>query len=219
MTESKINIEIVYEDESIVAANKPEGLASISESDTSISTLHSLLEQKYSQKLFVVHRLDKEVSGVILFAKNAKTHKLLNQQFSNRTVNKSYIALVHGNVKKDSGIINKPIREFGSGRMGIDEKKGKPSSTSFKVLRRFEKYSLLELKPTTGRRHQLRVHLYSIGHPIAGDIRYGDKKEQEKFPRLMLHAKEISCKLYGGKPLYVHVDLPESFDRFLKSLE
>ena len=217
--EPKINIDIVYEDESIIAINKPEGLASISENDTSIATLHSLLENKLSQKVFVVHRLDKEVSGVILFAKNAKTHKLLNQQFAERIVKKSYTALVHGNVKEDDGIINKPIREFGSGRMGIDDRKGKPSSTAYKVIRRFKRYSLLELKPTTGRRHQLRVHLYAIGHPIVGDVRYGDKTEQEKFPRLMLHAKGISCKLTGGKPVTLEVDLPESFNLFLKSLE
>ena len=140
--EPKINIDIVYEDESIVAVNKPEGLASISENDTSIATLHSLLENKLSQKVFVVHRLDKEVSGVILFAKNAKTHKLLNQQFAERIVKKSYTALVHGNVKEDDGIINKPIREFGSGRMGIDDRKGKPSSSTISESYPLRKKSL-----------------------------------------------------------------------------
>ena len=92
-------------------------------------------------------------------------------------------------------------------------------SNTAPLIRRFKRYSLLELKPTTGRRHQLRVHLYAIGHPIVGDVRYGDKTEQEKFPRLMLHAKGISCKLTGGKPVSIQVDLPESFSRFIESLE
>ncbi len=212
-------IQILYEDNNVIAANKPEGLASISESDTSLETLHSLLEKKLSQKLFVVHRLDKEVSGAILFAKNAKTHKLLNQQFNNRTIKKYYVALVHGIVKEDRGLIDKLIREFGSGRMGVDEQKGKQSSTSFTVLKRYRKYTLLELNPATGRRHQLRVHLYSIGHPIVGDTCYGIKKEQETFPRLMLHAKEIDCKLSGEKFVCIRVDLPENFVQFLKLLE
>ena len=213
------DISILYEDENAIAVDKPEGFASISESDTSLETLHSLLEKRLSQKLFIVHRLDKEVSGAILFAKNAKTHKLLNQQFSSRAVKKSYIALVHGIILKDTGVINKPLREFGSGRMGIDEQKGKQSSTAFIVLKRYERYTLLELNPTTGRRHQLRVHLYAIGYPIVGDMRYGDKEKQQEFPRLMLHAKRIDCKLSGEKSISVQVDLPESFNRFLKLLK
>ncbi len=218
MTESSGN-NILYEDGNIIAVNKREGLASISENDTNIETLHSILEKKYSQKLFVVHRLDKEVSGVILFAKNTKTHKLLNQQFANRTVKKYYIALVHGVINNDSGEINKSIHEFGSGRMGIDEVKGKQSITRFKVLKRYKKFTLVELNPSTGRRHQIRVHLYAIGHPIVGDIRYGEKKEQELFPRLMLHAKEIGCKLSGENFVNIRVDLPESFNEYLKLLE
>ncbi len=210
---------ILYEDGNIIAANKSEGLASISENDTSLQTLHSLLEEKYNQKLFIVHRLDKEVSGVILFARNSRTHKKLNDQFANRNVKKFYTALVHGNVLKDNGAINKPIREFGSGRMGIDEKKGKPSFTAFKVLKRFDEYTLLELNPTTGRRHQLRVHLYFIGHPIVGDIRYGDKKIQEKFPRLMLHARSVELEIEKGKMFMAEAEPPESFYKMLAEIK
>ncbi len=218
MTELKLSYSILYEDGNIIAANKSEGLASISESDTSLQTLHSMLEEKCNQKLFIVHRLDKEVSGVILFAKNSNTHKKLNDQFANRKVKKFYIALVHGNVLKDDGTINKPIREFGSGRMGIDEKKGKPSFTSFKVLKRFDGYTLLELNPTSGRRHQLRVHLYFIGYPIVGDLRYGEKTIQEKYPRLMLHAKSIELEIEKGKTFFVEADTPESFNNMLERI-
>jgi tRNA pseudouridine32 synthase / 23S rRNA pseudouridine746 synthase len=207
--------QILYEDANLIAADKPEGLASIAESDITIPSLHSLLEKKYSQKLLIVHRLDKEVSGVILFARNANTHRFLNSQFNNRQIKKFYTALVHGVIEKD-GEIKKPIREFGSGRMGVDEKNGKPSATKYSVVKRFDKFTLLELNPSTGRRHQLRVHLYSIGHPIAGDLRYGDRTVQEKFPRLMLHAKSLEFKIPGGKSLLVE---SKNTGTFLKQIE
>ncbi len=210
---------ILYEDSSVIAVNKSEGLASISESDTSVETLHSMLGKISEQKLFIVHRLDKEVSGVILFAKNSKTHKYLNDQFAQRTVRKYYTALVHGIVKDDEGIINKSIREFGSGRMGIDEKKGKPCLTMYKVLKRYDNYTLLELNPSTGRRHQLRVHLYYINHPIVGDLRYGDYSIQKNYPRLMLHAKSIEIMISHNKPLFVEAKEPETFYSFLEKLK
>ena len=217
MTILNPNIEILYEDKSIIAANKPEGLASISENDVAIETLHSILERKYSQKLFIVHRLDKEVSGVIIYVRNSLIHKYLNQQFSERKVLKSYIALVHGIIKENTGLIDKPIKEFGSGRMGVD-KKGKPSSTAIKVLHRYENFTLIELNPTTGRRHQLRVHLYAVGHPIVGDVRYGDKKQQMQFPRLMLHAKSIGFKLSHDKKVFIEAPLQVSFITALKEI-
>ena len=211
-------IEILFEDPNVIAVNKPEGLASITENDTAIDSLHSLLEKKYGQKLFIVHRLDKEVSGVILFAKNSGTHKYLNDQFADRKVKKYYTAVVHGTVKENDGVIKKPIREFGSGRMGIDDRNGKPSETKFHVVQRFSKYTLLELNPSTGRRHQLRVHLYSIGFPIVGDLRYGDKLIQEKFPRIMLHAKKIEFQLPDKEYVTVEAPLTESFLEALKNI-
>jgi tRNA pseudouridine32 synthase / 23S rRNA pseudouridine746 synthase len=210
---------ILYEDSTVIAVNKSEGLASISENDTSIETLHSMLSRISQQKLFVVHRIDKEVSGVILFAKNSKAHKFLNDQFAQRTVRKYYTALVHGIVKEDEGVIDKPIREFGSGRMGIDEKKGKKSLTLYKVLKRFKNYTLLELNPSTGRRHQLRVHLYFINHPIVGDLRYGDYSVQKIFPRLMLHAKSIEIMKNSKEPLFVEAKEPETFCSIIEKLK
>lgn len=210
---------IIYEDNNLIAANKPEGISSISESDTTIETLHSILENKFGQKLFIVHRLDKEVSGIILFARNPKTHKILNDQFARREVNKFYTALVHGSVNNNFGVINKPIREFGSGRMGIDEKKGKQSSTAYEVIERMGNYTLLELNPSTGRRHQLRVHLYFIGHPIVGDMRYGDKKIQEKYSRLMLHALSVELEIAKGKRETFKAELPDSFVDSLKKIK
>ncbi len=212
-------VEILYEDKNLIAVNKHAGLASIAENDIEKDSLHSLLEEKLKQKLFVVHRLDKEVSGVILYAKNAGTHKLLNKQFNERSVKKFYIALVHGIVKENDGLIKKSIREFGSGRMGIDEKKGKRSETRYRVLERFRDFTLLELNPSTGRRHQLRVHLYSIGHPIAGDLRYGDKTVQQNFSRIMLHAKNIEFNLPENKTVAAEAPVPDSFLQIINNVK
>ncbi len=214
----QVKLEILYDDKEIVAVNKPEGIASIAENDTRRDSIHSLLEKKLSQKIFIVHRLDKEVSGVILFAKNAAAHKTLNRQFAGRTVKKSYLALVYGNIDKNEGSITKAIREFGSGRMGVDEKNGKPSSTNFKVVKRFNEYTLLELNPSTGRRHQLRVHLYGIGHSIVGDSRYGDKETQKNFPRIMLHAQSIKFDLRERKGIELRCDAPKSFLDVLETI-
>lgn len=212
------DLSILYENENIIAIDKPEGIASISENDNTIKTIHSSLEEKYSQKIFIVHRIDKEVSGLILFAKNSRTHKYLNDQFAARSVKKNYLALVHGSLKENYARIDKPIREFGSGRMGVDEKKGKPSITDFCVVERFNNYSLLNISIITGRRHQIRVHLYSIGHPVVGDLRYGDRKIQEQYQRLMLHAQKIEFKLPGEKIMLVESPLPESFLITIKRL-
>ena len=212
------DIEILYEDNDIIAVNKPEGLASIHDSAGEKEDLQTILSERCKLKVFVVHRLDKEVSGVIVYAKNAATHKLLNKQFAERTVKKSYVALVHGKMMKDEGSINKPIREFGSGRMGIDEAKGKPSKTVYKVIKKYPSYTLIELNPTTGRRHQLRVHLYYIGNSIVGDVRYGEKMVQEKYPRLMLHAKELVVAINGSEKTF-SADIPQSFSKYLQVID
>lgn len=102
-------IEILFEDKNVIAVNKPEGLASITENDTTIDSLQSLLEKKYEQKLFIVHRLDKEVSGVIIFAKNSDAHKYLNDQFADRKIKKYYTAVVHGTINENDGVIKKPM--------------------------------------------------------------------------------------------------------------
>jgi RluA family pseudouridine synthase len=202
---------ILFENDDLLAVNKPEGLASIPEGTEGRDCLLALLESAGTGRLYIVHRLDKEVSGVILFARNAATHKHLNEQFRQRTVSKTYVALVHGVIAANSGTIDQPIREFGSGRMGVDRQRGKPCLTEFQVSERLAAYTLLQAYPLTGRRHQLRVHFYSLGHPIVGDRRYGDKAAQLVFPRLMLHAQEIAFPLPTGEKVTVQAPIPESF--------
>jgi tRNA pseudouridine32 synthase/23S rRNA pseudouridine746 synthase len=204
-------IPILYEDDDIIAIDKPAGIASIPERDRAKETVLSLLEKQTGKKLFIVHRLDKEVDGVMLFAKNLTAHKYLNEAFFSKDVHKTYLALVCGTIKEDKGEINRPIRQFGSGRMGVDEKRGKPSLTKYEVVKRFEDRTLIHAYPVTGRRHQIRVHLYHIGHPILGDQRYGDKNVQKNFPRLMLHAEKIQFKNSSGKEIAIASKVPEEF--------
>jgi len=209
-------MEILFESGDYVAVNKREHIASISESVK--NGLPELLKEKYPEKLFPVHRLDKEASGVVIFARNGDAHRHLNCEFDRRAVAKSYLLLVHGNIPQTRGTIDKPIREFGSGRMGVDPACGKQSLTEFEVKERIGDFNLIEAHPLTGRRHQLRVHFYSIGHPVVGDLRYGDRLLQETFPRLMLHALMISFSLASGEVLTIEAPIPPSFNGFLQSL-
>jgi tRNA pseudouridine32 synthase / 23S rRNA pseudouridine746 synthase len=213
-----MELHILFENPDLIAVSKPEGLTSIPGSEKGNDTLLALLSKQYGQKLFVVHRLDKDVSGVMLFAKNPAAHKCLNDQFAAHTIKKTYLALVHGAPAAGKGVINKPIHQYGSGRMGVDELRGKASSTEYEVVEKLGKFSLVKAHPLTGRRHQIRVHFYSIGHPIAGDRLYGDKAAQTAFPRMMLHAQEITFKLLSGEEKTVEAEVPESFAAVVDSL-
>lgn len=178
---------VLYEDAHLIAVGKPEGIASIPERDLAVPSLQRVLEEARGERLFVVHRLDKEVSGAILFARDAETHRALSLAFESREVHKTYLALAHGAVVDQT--IDKPIAQFGSGRMGVKEG-GKPSQTKVVVRERYATTTLCEAHPITGRRHQLRVHFYAIGHALCGDPRYGAR--DTAFPRLMLHALKIA---------------------------
>jgi tRNA pseudouridine32 synthase / 23S rRNA pseudouridine746 synthase len=213
-----ISIPILFESADILAVNKPEGLTSIPGSEKGKDTLVEMLSKQYDQKLFVVHRLDRDVSGVMLLARTAAAHKWLNDQFSAHTVKKTYLALVHGSPDPAQGVINKPIHKFGSGRMGVDQLRGKPSKTEYEVVETLGKFSLVKAQPLTGRTHQIRVHFYSIGHPIAGDRLYGEKAAQAAFPRMMLHAQSIVFKLPSGEEKTVEAPVPESFAAVMDSL-
>ncbi len=207
---------ILFENNDYVGIDKPEGLSCIPERDRSAPSLVRSLEEERGCKLYVVHRLDKEASGVIVYAKTADAHRHLNDLFATRKVEKRYLLLVHGVIAADSATIDKPIREFGSGRMGIDERRGKPSVTEYSVVKRLPAATLLEAAPHTGRRHQLRVHFYSEGHPVVGDVRYGDKALQSQFGRLMLHAMRVAFDGPGGERITVEAPVPVSFEAIVR---
>jgi tRNA pseudouridine32 synthase/23S rRNA pseudouridine746 synthase len=164
-----------------------------------------------------VHRLDKEVSGVLVFARNAGAHRHLNRRFDERTVRKTYLAVVHGVITAPGGSIRSPIRQYGSGRMGVGEN-GKPAETDYDVVDRWSSATLVKIFPRTGRRHQIRVHFYSIGHSVVGDQRYGDAALQGRFPRLMLHALQISFLLPTLERVAIEADPPASFREMCESL-
>jgi len=207
---------ILFENDDYLAVDKPEGVLSVAEAGR--GGLPELLKDHYAAKLFPVHRLDRGASGVIVFAKNAGAHRRLNGEFDRREVRKTYLALVDGVPAANRGQINAPLREFGSGRMGVDPKRGKPSSTEWKVAERLDGATLLRVHPATGRRHQIRVHFYHIGHPILGDPRYGDRARQERAPRLMLHAQALEFALPSGERVTVEAPPPPSFEKVLAAM-
>jgi len=203
---------ILHADGALLAVDKPTGLATIPERDPAADCLLARLQSEHG-RLFIVHRLDKEVSGVVVFARSAAAHRSLCLQFEARSVSKTYLALVHGEIGDESGRIETPLRTFGSGRTGVDLVAGKPSVTTYRVLQRRPGLTLLELAPLTGRRHQLRAHLYSIGHPIAGDARYGEAARAAGFPRLMLHALSLALDHPdSGARLHLRAEAPAAFD-------
>ncbi|MFA6632240.1 MAG: RluA family pseudouridine synthase [Kiritimatiellia bacterium] len=205
-------ITILYRDDDCVAVMKPAGVASVPERRDDNACLCAHLSRQLGQRVYPVHRLDKEVSGVILYALTAPAHRLLNSAFERREVQKTYLAVTHGAPAEDAGEINGPIHAFGSGRMGVDARRGKPSLTRFAVLQRGERFARVEAFPLTGRRHQIRVHLYSIGHPIAGDPCYGDAALRcGGHPRLMLTATGLALALPGGARLDLRDNVPDDF--------
>jgi 23S rRNA pseudouridine1911/1915/1917 synthase len=200
-----IPIEILYKDEHLVAVNKPAGMVVYPAAGHAHGTLMNALS--YHCKLTtvgvplrpgVVHRLDKDTSGVMVIALNDKAYYNLIEQFKHRTINRKYIALVYGNLREDEGEIALKIGRSESDRkkMSTRVRKGKEAVTRWKVLKRFGNATLVEARLGTGRTHQIRVHFASIGHPLLGDRTYGKKVELEAktkkiilFPRQMLHAE------------------------------
>jgi RluA family pseudouridine synthase len=204
-------IPVLFENDDIIAVDKPEKLASIPERNRENVSLLRILCETLERKLYTVHRLDKQVSGVILFAKTPAAHRQLNLLFEHRQVHKTYMALVHGEIAGQRGVIDKPLRCFGSGRMGDDIERGKPCRTEFCVLERMPGYTLVQVHPVTGRKHQIRAHLFGIGHPIVGDTLYGDKSIQKTFPRLMLHSLEIEFVEATAQKKIITSKIPSSF--------
>lgn len=203
---------IIYENENLIVLNKPSGIPSIKAAKN--KSLHEHLSEYLNKKVFIVHRLDKDASGLILFAKDSQTHKHLNFQFEHNLIEKKYYVVCHGNLSSDSVIINSKIKEFASGRMGVSEQ-GKEAITKVNLIKIFNDYSLADVSIFFGRRHQIRVHLYSIGHPIVGDNLYGDKEMQKKFNRLMLQAYYIKFNLFDQKNIELLIPIDDDIKNFV----
>ena len=218
-------IEILYEDASVIAVNKPAGLVVHAGAGAHSGTLVNRLVhhfQSLSQvggelRPGIVHRLDRGTSGVILVARTDAAHRALAAQFSGRTTEKTYLALVEGVVKTDSGRITKPIARdpVHRTRMTARLEHGRDALTEYRVLRRFEKFTYLEVRIGTGRTHQIRAHLASIRHPVAGDRLYGAQIGQ----RIFLHAWRIRFDSPAtGERVTVEAPLPEELERRLGAI-
>lgn len=223
-----IPIDIVYEDDCVIVVNKPQGMvvhpAPGNPDGTLVNGLlyHcSLSDINGVVRPGIVHRIDKDTSGLLIVAKTNEAHESLSKQLKERKAMRRYYCIVNGNIKEDSGTINKPI-----GRHPIDRKKmavvagGREAVTHFKVLERFGQYTLVECVLETGRTHQIRVHMASIGHSIVGDPVYGAKKERFKTNGQLLHAKTIGFEHPKTKEVMeFDSELPEYFKDVLNKLK
>lgn len=225
-----IPIDIVYEDKDIIVVNKPKGMvvhpANGNPDGTLVNALMSICKNSLSGiggeiRPGIVHRIDKNTSGLLIVAKNDKAHLCLSEQIKNREITKKYVALVRGIIKENDATIDMPI-----GRSTKDRKKmavrkdGKKAVTHFKVLQRFNGYTYLDIKIDTGRTHQIRVHLSEIGYPIVGDMVYSNGKNPFGVEGQMLHAKSLDFKHPITKEqMHLEAPLPEYFEKVLKTLE
>ena len=184
---------ILYADEHLLVVNKPAGLLSLPDGyDSEKPYLQSVLEPEWG-RLWMVHRLDRLASGVLVLARSADAHRDLNDQFARRQVTKIYHALVSGQPEWETNTVTLPLRaNVGRrNRTAVDHRKGKSAGTKLRVLEIFEQHALVEARPSTGRRHQIRAHLYARGHPILSDPLYGSGETSPLINRLALHARAL----------------------------
>jgi 23S rRNA pseudouridine1911/1915/1917 synthase len=233
-----MHLDIIFENTAFVVINKPAGMLSIPDRTQSEPSLKDMLIERYG-KIFTVHRLDRETSGIILFAKDEETHKYFSKKFEERDVEKYYLGLLYGTLSAASGTIDAPIMEHPvfKGQMVIN-RKGKPSVTEYEVVESLGKYSLVKFRIHTGRTHQIRVHAKDIGHPIACDPLYGDgkpillssikkkyklsKQQEEERPilnRVALHSYQLKFKDAGGNDYDLTAELPKDIRALIQQLK
>lgn len=234
----KISELIIFENDDFIALNKPSGLLSIPDREGKEVSLKSLLQEKYKH-IFTVHRLDKDTSGLIVFAKNEAMHKHLSLQFEGRQTKKIYTGLVIGSPAEKKGSINLPLAENTVQRgVMIVNRRGKESLTDYEVIEDFGIYSWMQFQIHTGRTHQIRVHMKEIGHPVVCDKIYGDSKpvlisslkkkynlsknELEEKPilgRLALHAFQLSFKDLKGNLIELEAPIHKDIRATLQQLK
>lgn len=236
VVDKNIKFGIIYEDKNIIVVNKPAGISVHPVNFGQDNALVNGLIYKFPEiknindgssgselRPGIVHRLDKDTSGVMVVARNQKTFDKLKKLFQDRKVRKIYLALVYGQLENKKGLIDKPLAKAADYKKqvvagGRTKTKIRPAVTEYKVIKEFENYSLIEVKPQTGRTHQIRVHLASIGHPVAGDKIYkarNIKTEAQNIGRQLLHAKELEFELFGKKYDF-EVKMPEDFQNFMQ---
>lgn len=226
-----IPIDIVYEDNDLLVVNKPKGMVVHPAAGNYSGTLVNALLYYCGESLSgingvlrpgIVHRIDKDTSGLLIVAKNDFAHKGLAEQIKIHSFTRKYRAVVFGNIKEDSGTIDAPIGRHPIDRkkMAVTYKNSRNAVTHYKVIARYPGFTYLELKLETGRTHQIRVHMAHIGHPVAGDTVYGSKKAIESLNGQCLHAYYIEfVHPCSGKTISLSAPLPEYFENFLKNID
>ena len=225
-----IPIDVIYEDKDIIVVNKPKGMvvhpANGNYNGTLVNAIMGMCKETLSGiggelRPGIVHRLDKDTSGLLIIAKNDKAHVKMSDQIKNHEVKKTYIALVRGVIKENEATIDMPIGRSTSDRkkMAVN-KEGKNAITHIKVIKRYDKYTLLQVTIETGRTHQIRVHLSYIGYPIIGDTTYSNGKNKFGVVGQCLHAKSLEFKHpITGKEMKLEAPLPEYFQDIINKLD
>ncbi len=234
----KLRPEVIFENDSFIAINKPAGLLSIPDRVQSEPSLKDMLLEKYGS-IFTVHRLDKDTSGIILFAKTEAAHKYFSRLFEERKIEKYYQGLVIGCPAQKKGTLDAPISEHPTQKgLMVVHRKGKPSVTDYEVLEDLKQFSLIQFQLHTGRTHQIRVHCRNMGHPLACDELYGDGKpillsslkkkfklsrhDEEERPmlnRLALHSYRLKFTDNDGKPIDLEAELPKDIRALIQQLK
>ena len=225
-----IPIDVVYEDKDIIVVNKPKGMvvhpANGNPDGTLVNAIMAICKDSLSGiggeiRPGIVHRLDKDTSGLLIVAKNDMAHVNMSEQIKRHEVKKTYIALVRGIVKENEATIDMPIGRSNSDRKKMAvTKNGKNAVTHIKVLKRYDKYTLLQINIETGRTHQIRVHLAHIGYPVIGDYIYSNGKNEFGIVGQCLHAKSLEFKHpITGRDMKLEAPLPEYFEKVLQELD
>ena len=212
-------VEVIAEDDSIIVINKPAGVLTIATDTERIKTAYAMLRaylnnKKRPEKLFIVHRLDREASGLIVFAKTIESKERLQGQFKDHSAGRRYVAVVEGRVKEDAFTVRSYLAENAAYRVyaTTNMKRGKLAITHVKVLKRNSKTSFVEVRLETGRKHQIRVHLAERGHPIVGDKDYGSRSNPIR--RLALHGVRLEFRHpVSGEHKAFHSPYPKDFER------
>ena len=225
-----IPIEIVYEDDDLLVVNKKKGMVVHPAVGNADGTLVNALLYHCGDSLSgingvirpgIVHRIDKDTSGLLMVAKNDTAHNFLAEQIKEHSFSREYEAVVYGNFREDSGIVNAPIGRHPVDRkkMTVTEKNSRYAITRWRVIRRYGEFTHLRLILETGRTHQIRVHMAHIGHAVAGDAVYGPKKTIERLCGQCLHARYIKFQHPNGKEIEIESELPDYFTEFLDFLD
>lgn len=225
-----IPLDIIYEDKDVLIVNKPKNMVVHPAPGHYEGTLVNAIMYHCHNDLSgingvlrpgIVHRIDKDTTGSLIICKNDEAHRKIAEQLKEHSITRKYRAIVYGRISNDEGVVNAPIGRHPTDRkkMAINERNGKPAITHYKVLERFEKYTYIECQLETGRTHQIRVHMTSIGHPLLGDEVYGNAKCPFKLEGQTLHAMTIGF-IHPSTNQYVEYEapLPEYFERLLQIL-